>query len=123
MKLARAVCFAALTLGFAIPAMADCAYPKTPPDPPSGSTASKEEMIAANKATKQYNNDVDVYLKCLDDEALAAINALGADHKPEQEEPIKNKLDLKFDAADKARTKYVDAMNAEIRAYHTAHPQ
>ncbi|MES1196562.1 MAG: hypothetical protein ABUL58_06425 [Steroidobacter sp.] len=123
MKLARTLCLSVLSLTFAMPVLADCNYPKTPADPPSGATATKEQMIAANKVTKQYSSDVDEYLKCIDDEAVAAVNALGPDHKPEQEEPIKNKLDIKFDAADKTRKQYVEAMNAEIRAYKAAHPQ
>jgi len=107
----------ALTAFLALPVMADCTYPKLPGDPPSGASATKEEMIAAKKVTTQYSSDMVEYLKCLDGEADAAIAALGPDHKPEQEEPIKNKRDLKYDAAEKTMQKYVDSFNAELRAY------
>lgn len=123
MKFARTLCFAALTIGFAMPVMADCVYPKTPPDPPSGATSTLDEMKAAKAVTNKYAQEMTTYLNCLDSEAEAAITALGANHKPEQEEPIKNKRDLKYDAAEKTMLKYTDAMNAEIRAYKTAHPQ
>jgi len=123
MKAVLSACLMALSVSFAASAMADCAYPKLPADPPSGTTASKEEMIAAKKVTTQYSNDVVVYLKCLDDEASAAIAALSADHKPEQEEPIKNKRDLKYDAAEKTMQKYVDSFNSELRAYKAKQAQ
>jgi hypothetical protein len=122
MKLARALCFAALTLGFVVPAMADCMYPKTPADPPSGATSTLDQMKAAKSLTNKYAEEMKTYLNCLDSEADAAIAALGPDHKPDQEEPIKNKRDLKYDAAEKTMLKYTDAMNAEIRAYKAAHP-
>jgi len=117
MKAASSLCLMALTFSLALPAMADCAYPKLPADPPSGATATKDEMIAAKKVTTQYSSDMVEYLKCLDAEADAAIAALGPDHKPEQEEPIKNKRDLKYDAAEKTMQKYVDTFNSELRAY------
>ena len=123
MKAASSVCLMALTLSLALPALADCVYPKTPADPPSGATATKEEMIAAKKVTTQYSSEMVEYLKCLDGEADAAIAALGPDHKPEQEEPIKNKRDLKYSAAEETMQKYVDAFNAELRAFKAKQAQ
>ncbi|HEX2585042.1 MAG TPA: hypothetical protein VHL14_07915 [Steroidobacteraceae bacterium] len=123
MKVALSACLMALSVSFAVSAMADCPYPKMPADPPSGATATKEEMIAAKKVTTQYSNDMLEYLKCLDDEANSAVAALGADHKPEQEEPIKNKRDLKYDAAEKTMQKYVDSFNSELRAYKAKQAQ
>lgn len=123
MKVAHAVCLMALTLSFALPVMADCAYPKRPDDPPSGNTATRDQMIAAKKVTTQYSADMVVYLKCLDDEADAQIAELGADHKPEQEEPIKNKRDLKYSAAEETMQKYVDAFNAELRTFKAKQAQ
>jgi hypothetical protein len=123
MKAAFSACLMALSFSLALPAMADCAYPKLPADPPSGAAATKEEMIAAKRITTQYSNDMLEYLKCLDDEANAAVAALGPNHKPDEEEPIKNKRDLKYDAAEKTMQKYVDSFNSELRAYKAKQAQ
>src|SRR5690349_11980361 len=123
MKLVHTLCLTALSLLLTTPVLADCNYPRVPADPPSGSTATKEEMIAAKKVTTQYSADMVEYLKCLDGEAEDGIAALGADHKPEQEDPIKNKRDLKYDAAEKTMQKYVDSFNTELRAYKAKQAQ
>ena len=46
-----------------------CRLPPAPSKIPDGSTASQQEMITAMETIKQYNNDVQTYLKCLDFEA------------------------------------------------------
>jgi hypothetical protein len=123
MKIARALCLMVLTLSFAIPAMADCAYPSKPADPPSGTTATHDQMVAAKQTTTKYSDDMKIYLNCLDAEADSQITALGANAKPEQVDPIKNKRDLKYSAAEQTMQKYVDSFNAELRAYKTAQAQ
>ncbi|HTY51348.1 MAG TPA: hypothetical protein VMB48_16805 [Steroidobacteraceae bacterium] len=50
----------------ALPAFADCDLPAPPSKIPDGSVASEQEMISAMNTLKQYNGDVDVYLKCLE---------------------------------------------------------
>ena len=53
-----------------LPARADqCRLPSAPSKIPDGSTASQQEMITAMETIKQYNSDVQTYLKCLDFEA------------------------------------------------------
>lgn len=52
-----------------LPALADCTLPPPPSKIPDGATASKQEMITAMNTLKEYNGDVNVYLKCLDFEA------------------------------------------------------
>ncbi len=46
-----------------------CRLPPAPSKIPDGSTASQQEMVTAMETIKQYNNDVQTYLKCLDFEA------------------------------------------------------
>lgn len=48
--------------------VAECIYPKAPTSYPDGRTATLEQMIAGQKTVKQFNADMDVYLKCIDDE-------------------------------------------------------
>ncbi len=47
-------------------AEATCIYPRSPDRVPDGSTATYEEMAAAQKAVQQFNNDIDAYNACLD---------------------------------------------------------
>jgi len=61
-------CAAALAFAFAGSAQADCAFPKPPATIPDGKTASEEEMVAAMNAFKAYNDEVNEFGKCLDQE-------------------------------------------------------
>lgn len=67
-------------------AHAACAYPHAPENVPDGSSATMEQMVAGQKEVKQYMADMEVYLKCLDDEAPPAPPAdaqLGEEQKKE----------------------------------------
>jgi hypothetical protein len=46
-------------------ARAACAAPQSAADPPSGAVATREEMLAAQKAIKAYNTAVQDYADCL----------------------------------------------------------
>jgi len=50
-------------------ANADCLLPAPPSHIPDGDSANAQEMVAAMRTFKQYNDDVDEYTKCLDFEA------------------------------------------------------
>jgi hypothetical protein len=118
MKLAKNVCIAAvLSLSFAAPVLADCAYPKKPVDPPSGAKATQEEMVAAMKASRQFDADVKGYQECLNTETEAMIAKLGDQAKPEEIERVKIKQNTKANAAFEDATKVADAFNAQLRAF------
>jgi hypothetical protein len=51
---------------YSLSAEADCVLPAPPSHIPDGSSASEQEMLAAMRTFKQYNDDVDEYTKCLD---------------------------------------------------------
>jgi hypothetical protein len=53
---------------FSIAAHAECAYPKAPSVMPDGKTASEAEMLEAMKAFKAYNDEVNAFGSCLDEE-------------------------------------------------------
>jgi hypothetical protein len=59
---------AAFAFMFACSAQADCAFPKAPATIPDGKTATEEEMVAAMTAFKTYNEEVNAFGKCLDQE-------------------------------------------------------
>jgi uncharacterized protein YfkK (UPF0435 family) len=52
-------------------AQAACIYPRAPDRVPDGKTASYEEMVAAQQAVKQFNEDINSYNACLDLEMSA----------------------------------------------------
>ena len=56
---------AAAACCFSLAAQADCVLPPAPSKIPDGNSASEQEMITAMQTLKEYNADVDTYLKCL----------------------------------------------------------
>jgi hypothetical protein len=60
---------AAFALAFGVAtAQAECAFPKAPATIPDGKTASEAEMIAAMQAFKAYNDEVNAFGACLEEE-------------------------------------------------------
>lgn len=59
---------AALAFSCAFSAHADCAFPKAPAAIPDGKTASEQDMVAAMTAFKAYNEEVNAFGQCLDQE-------------------------------------------------------
>ncbi len=47
-------------------AQATCIYPRAPARVPDGNSATYEEMVAAQKAVQQFNEDINAYNACLD---------------------------------------------------------
>lgn len=103
-------------------AYAACSYPKAPTGLPDGNTATTEEMVAGQAAVKQYMADMDVYMKCLDDEAPAASAPLTDDQKKEQAklEAIRAQ---KHNAAVTEMEQVADQFNAQIRAFRAKNPK
>jgi len=54
---------------FAGTAYAECTLPPAPSKIPDGNSASESEMVGAMQTLKQYDGDVNVYLKCLEFES------------------------------------------------------
>ena len=72
MKIPATLCSLALaSLAFSFAAHADCAFPKAPASVPDGKTAGETEMLAAMQAFKAYNDDVNAFGSCLDEETKA----------------------------------------------------
>ena len=59
---------AAVAFLFASCVHADCAFPKAPASIPDGKTASEQDMVAAMTAFKAYNEEVNAFGQCLDQE-------------------------------------------------------
>jgi uncharacterized protein YfkK (UPF0435 family) len=52
-------------------AQATCIYPRAPDRLPDGATATFEEMAAAQKVVRQFNDDINAYNSCLDLEMVS----------------------------------------------------
>jgi len=96
-------------------ANAACKYPPevTVPD---GNTATKEEMLAANAAMKEYRAKVDEYLACLDEEEKP-LPADATEAQRQQHEQEHRVLIAKHNAAVDAETALADRYNEQVRAF------
>ena len=64
-------------LAFGFAANAACVYPQAPDKFPNGTSATKEEMLAAQGIVKEYSKNVqEVYLPCLAQEETDTVAAL-----------------------------------------------
>lgn len=117
MTILKALTVTAVGMWCIAPAFADCAYPKKPSDPPDGAKATKEQMLEAQRATKQFNVDVETYLTCLTQETETLVSELGPDAKPEQIQKVKSKQAMKHNAAVDDLQQHADAFNKSLRAF------
>ncbi len=95
-----------------------CDYPEQP-DIPDGSTASKEELLAAKDAVAVYLAAVDDYLTCIETtekDAVAALEAPSTDDLKRRDELLSSK----FDAANEEKALVGEKFNQQVRAYNAA---
>jgi hypothetical protein len=123
MKLKPAPLFAApllLVLGTA--AHAACVYPQAPQNFPNGTTATKEDMLAAQAAIKAYSSEVqDVYLGCLEKEkndAIAALDSSDAEAYAQQKTAIEEIHAKKHNAAVDEISAIAARWSEEIKAFN-----
>ena len=116
--------FAVLSIAFLLPAYAvACEYPERP-SLPDGNTASKDEMVAAQKAVKEFLANVDSYLMCIEKEEKAAVEAMDLDPENEaDQETLKLRDELltkRFDAANEEKFMVGEKWNLQVRDYKEA---
>jgi hypothetical protein len=56
-------------------ALADCVAPTPPGDPPSGATATREQMLAAQSAIKGYDVAVAAFSECVSKDGRPGLKA------------------------------------------------
>ena len=79
MKLSTRISLVAVMLASGVSAQAACVYPQAPQELPSGASATKEQMLAAQGTVKEYSKAVqETYLPCLEQEKGTTIAALDA---------------------------------------------
>ena len=95
-------------------AFAECTYPKGPDSVPDSKTATKDEMLAAMSAFKQYNTDVDAYVSCLDEETSTKIKEASGAGAIMQIKALQAKK--KSSAVDEREEK-INAFNKAVREF------
>lgn len=107
---------------FAGQAMAECKVPTNDVSVPNGAKATKDEMIAAQRAVKEYNAAVTTYTECMKTEQDAEIAAAGDKLTDEQRQKIVGKYADKSNAQVDKLQKVADKFNIELRAYKAKNP-
>jgi hypothetical protein len=120
MKLTTRISLLAVLLASGVSAQAACVYPQAPQKLPNGATATKDEMLAAQKSVKEYQAAVEgTYLPCLEQEKNAAVAALDANDpeyakkKAALDEVQAKKNNAAVDELQAVATRF----NEEIKAY------
>jgi hypothetical protein len=106
--------------GTAAHAQATCTYPRSPDAPPDGSTATKEQMIAAKHDFDRFNSEMNSYLDCLKLEIDAAApkdpKKLSADEKKKADEQQKILVQKNNAAVDELQA-VVGRFNEQLKLY------
>ncbi len=109
-------CTVALAAG---PVYADCPYPAAPAKIPDGATATLEEMLAGQKAVKEYEKAINDYNACID-KALEEDIAKGGDQlKPQQKADMQKIEAQKHNAAVDQLQSVADRFNEQIKVFKT----
>lgn len=98
-----------------------CDYPERP-TLPNGNTASKDDMISAQAAVKEFLGAVDEYLVCIEQEEKDAV----ADIPDLDESEVKRRDELltkRFDAANEEKFRVGEEWNQQVRAYNAQKPE
>ncbi len=108
-----------LTVLVTAPAFANCSAPSNEVKVPNGATATKDDMVAAQHAVKDYNAAVKDYIDCITKEMDARV-AMGGDKLTDAD---RLKISTEYTAMQNAAVdrvqKVADKFNVELRAWKT----
>jgi membrane-anchored protein YejM (alkaline phosphatase superfamily) len=111
---------------FGVAAHAACVYPKAPTNIPDGSTATKEQMVAAKQEFTRYNDEMTAYLNCIkleSDDKLAEMSKEQPATEDDKKALEAKKLEFerqqteKHNAAVDEVSAIVERFNEQVRAY------
>ena len=123
MKLVTSLFALPVLMALGATANAACVYPQAPKALPNGSSATKEQMLAAQGEVKTYSKDVqEVYLPCLDkekDQQIAALDSMDPDYTAKKA-AIEAMHAKKHNAALDELTAVADRWGQELKAYSAA---
>ena len=117
MKIKTSLVIGGLAL-LATPLALACEYPERPAIP-DGSSASKDEMIAAKNEVSTFLAGVDDYLTCIESSEKAAVAEM-EDPDPAELARRDEMLTKKFDAANDEKALVGEEFNQQVRAYNAA---
>ena len=114
------VCASLLALGALAAApssFAACTYPRAPAQLPDGATATQEDMIAGQKEVKQFMSDMDVYLKCVDEESPPAPKGKLTDEQKKEQDAREKVRVQKHNAAVSDEDAVADRFNTQLHIW------
>ena len=102
---------------FSGPAYAACTYPKAPESLPDGATATLEQMVAAQKAVKQFDQEITAYTSCIKLEHDATLTKEGEKMTPEQKAEMSRVQVQKHNAAVEEDEALAARFNDQVKAF------
>ncbi len=100
------------------PACAVCTYPKAPSKFPNGKSATRDEMLAAQKVNKAYQGEVTSYLECIKAEHEAPLAKEGATLTDKQKEQMTARYIKKNDDAVDRAHEVANRFNEQLAAFN-----
>ncbi len=103
-------------------AYAACTYPTAPDSIPDGNTATLEQMVAAQKAVKKFDEEIGAYTACLKLESEAALAQVdqGSDdakQKEERKKELERMQVQKHNAAVEADEALATRFNEQLKVF------
>jgi hypothetical protein len=104
-------------------AFADCSYPPPPDHIPDGNTATLQEMVAGQKAVKDYDKAINAYVACIQLERSDAASKMAKPGETPTAEQKKAMDDMerveiqKHNAAIDQLQSVADRFNEQVKAY------
>jgi hypothetical protein len=99
------------------PAYAACTYPKAPDNAPDGNTATLEQMVAAQKAVKTFDQEIVAYTNCIKLEHDATLSKEGEKLTPEQKAEMERVQVQKHNAAVEESEAVAARFNEQVKVY------
>lgn len=104
------------------PLYAACTYPTAPESLPDGNTATLEEMVAAQKAVKAFDQQITAYTACLKLESEAALAQVDqgeddAKKKEERKKELERMQVQKHNAAVEADEALAARFNEQLKVF------
>src|SRR6201992_1229104 len=104
-------------------AYADCSYPTPPDHIPDGNTATLQDMVAAQKAVKDYDKAINAYVSCIQLERNDATSKMAKPGETPTAEQKKAMDDMerveiqKHNAAIDQLQSVADRFNEQVKVY------
>ena len=111
-----------LALGSAASMAGECTAPSSMPTLPDGATANMEQMLAGQKAVKEYQAANSEYRACLDPMLAAAQTAVTGDSPSEEAQATLKKLNDDYNASVSREEELAAKWNSARTKYKELHP-